>query len=152
MSLNANEHLQHGLQMDIIGNGNKASNEISKGGLHLNPRGLGKLAISFIVRIKKFATTWRVTGNFHGASSFDSQINFRSFTNLGNTNKSDQSAINWVNETSSREMLKNDVLNEIHKKKPNRIIIAHLNMNSIQNKLEMLKEIMGNKTDILLTN
>ena len=57
-----------------------------------------------------------------------------------------------MNETSSREMLKNDVLNEIHKKKPNHIIIAHLNMNSIRNKLEMLKEIMGNKTDILLTN
>ena len=47
----------HGLQMDIIGNGNKASNELSKGGLHLNPRGLGKLAISFIERIKKFAAT-----------------------------------------------------------------------------------------------
>ena len=57
-----------------------------------------------------------------------------------------------MNETSSGEMLKNDVLNEIRKKKPNRIIIAHLNMNSIRNKLEMLKEIMGNKTDILLTN
>ena len=57
-----------------------------------------------------------------------------------------------MNETSSGEMLKDDVLNEIRKKKPNRIIIAHLNMNSIRNKLEMLKEIMGNKTDILLTN
>ena len=57
-----------------------------------------------------------------------------------------------MNETSSGEMLKNDVLNEIRKKKPNRIIIAHLNMNSIRNKLEMLKEIMDNKTDILLKN
>ena len=56
MSLNANEHL-HGLQMDITDNGNKASNELSKGGLHLNPRGLGKLTISFIERIKKVATT-----------------------------------------------------------------------------------------------
>ena len=43
--------------MDIIDNGNITSNELNKGGLHLNPRGLGKLAINFIRRIKKFATT-----------------------------------------------------------------------------------------------
>ena len=51
-----NEHL-HGLQMDIIDKGNITSNELNNGGLHLNPRDLGKLAINFIRRIKKFATT-----------------------------------------------------------------------------------------------
>ena len=50
------EHL-HGLQMDIINNGNITSNELNKGRLHLNPRGLGKLATNFIRRIKKFKTT-----------------------------------------------------------------------------------------------
>ena len=43
--------------MDIIDNGNITSNELNKGGLNLNPRGLGKLAINFIRRIKEFATT-----------------------------------------------------------------------------------------------
>ena len=43
-----------------------------------------------------------------------------------------------------------DVLNKIHKKNPNCIIIAHLNINSIRNKFEMLKEVMGDKIDILL--
>ena len=33
---------------------------------------------------------------------------------------------------------------------PNRIIIAHLNINSIRNKFKMLKEVTGNKNDILL--
>ena len=51
-----NEHL-HGFQMDIINNGNITSNELNKAGLHLNPRGLGKLTINFIRRIKKFAPT-----------------------------------------------------------------------------------------------
>ena len=51
-----NEHL-HGLKMDIIDNGNITLDELNKGGLHLNPRGLGKLAINFIRKIKKFATT-----------------------------------------------------------------------------------------------
>ena len=136
--------------MYIIDNGNITSNKLNKGGLHLNPRGLGKLAINFIRRIKKFATAWRVTSSFHKVSSFDSQINFRSFTNLGNTENSDQTAINRVNETSSVETLKNDVLNQIRKKNPNRIIIVHLKINSIRNKFEMLKEVIGNKIDILL--
>ena len=51
-----NEHL-HGFQMDIINNGNITSNELNKAGLHLNPRGLGKVTINFIRRIKKFAPT-----------------------------------------------------------------------------------------------
>ena len=50
-----NENLD-GLQMDINDNGNITSNELDKGGLHLNPRGLGKLAFNFIRRIKKLAT------------------------------------------------------------------------------------------------
>ena len=51
-----NEYL-HGLQMDIIDNGNITSNELNKGGVHLNPRGLDKLSINFNRRIKKFAPT-----------------------------------------------------------------------------------------------
>ena len=43
--------------MDIINNGNITLNERNKGGLHLNPRGLDKLAINFIRRIKKLVTT-----------------------------------------------------------------------------------------------
>ena len=104
-AIKTNEH-SHGLQMDIIDNGNTTSNEPNKGGLHLNPRGLGKLVINFIRRIKKFGTICQVTGSFHKASSFDSQINCSSFTNLGNTEKPDQSTINRVNETFSEETLK----------------------------------------------
>ena len=54
--IKANEHLHH-LQMDVIGNGNINSNELIRGGLHLNSRGFGKLAINFIRRIKKFVKT-----------------------------------------------------------------------------------------------
>ena len=128
--IKTNEHL-HGLQMDVINNGNITSNELNKGGLHFNARGIGKVAINFFRKIKKFATNWLVTSSFHKASRFDSQINFRSFNNLGNTYKSDQSVIHWVNESSSEETLKNDVLNCI--------IIADLNINLRQEKFEMLK-------------
>ena len=43
--------------METIDNGNITSNELNKGGLHLNPRGLGILAINFMRRIKKLAST-----------------------------------------------------------------------------------------------
>ena len=52
--------------------------------------------------------------------------------------------------TSSEETLKNDALNKIRKKNSGRIIIDHLNINSLQNKFEMLKEVTRNKIDILL--
>ena len=54
--IKTNEHL-HGLQMDVIDNGNINSNEVNRGRLHLNSRGFGKLAINFIRRIKKFVKT-----------------------------------------------------------------------------------------------
>ena len=52
--------------------------------------------------------------------------------------------------TSSEETLKNDALNKIRKKNSGRIIIDHLNINSLRNKFEMLKEVIRNKIDILL--
>ena len=52
--IKTNKHF-HGLQMKITDNWNVTSNELSKGGLRLNPRGLGKLVINFIRRIKQFA-------------------------------------------------------------------------------------------------
>ena len=39
------------LKRDINDNGNKTSNELNKGGLHLSLRGLGKLAVNFVRRI-----------------------------------------------------------------------------------------------------
>ena len=54
--IKTNEHL-HGLSMETIDNGNITSNELNKGGLHLNPRVLGILAINFMRRIKKLAST-----------------------------------------------------------------------------------------------
>ena len=49
--IKTNEQL-HGLQMNVINNGNIISNELNNRGLHLNLRDLGKLAINFIRRTK----------------------------------------------------------------------------------------------------
>ena len=42
----------------------------------------------------------------HKASSFDIEVNFRFFANLGYTEMSDKPAINQLNGTSSEESLK----------------------------------------------
>ena len=43
-----------------------------------------------------------------------------------------------------------DSLNKMRKLNPNRLIIAHININSIRNKFEMVKTTITDKTDILL--
>ena len=43
-----------------------------------------------------------------------------------------------------------DKLNVARSQNPNRILIAHLNINSLRNKFEILKETITNKVDILL--
>ena len=50
---NVNQHLST-LQLDIIDNNNISNAGLSRGGLHLNSQGLGKLSISFIKKIKSF--------------------------------------------------------------------------------------------------
>ena len=94
--------------MDITDNGNISSNELTKGGLHFSSRGFAELTINSIRRIKKFAKTLGITGSFHMASNFDSQINVRP----GNIENSDESVINQLNGTYSQVTFKNDAWNK----------------------------------------
>ena len=43
-----------------------------------------------------------------------------------------------------------NTLDEIRIKKANRLIIGHLNVNSLQNKFQMLEELIKDKIDIFL--
>ena len=53
-----------------------------------------------------------------------------------------------TNETHFAE--ENDALNKIRKNNPNHIKVAPLNIKSIRNEFEMLKEVVVNKIDLLL--
>ena len=53
---NVNQHLST-LQLDIIDSSNISNAGLSRGGLHLNSQGLGKLAINFIKKIKSFKSS-----------------------------------------------------------------------------------------------
>ena len=53
------------MQLDIIDNSNISNAGLSRGGLHLNSQGLGKLAINFIKKINSLKRSWQVAGSFH---------------------------------------------------------------------------------------
>ena len=61
---NINQHLS-ALQLSVIDNSNIGNAVSSRGELHLNSEGLGKLAISFIKKIKSFKRSLQVAGSFH---------------------------------------------------------------------------------------
>ena len=60
---NLNKHFST-LQLVIIGNSNIVNAAFSRGGLHLDSQGFGKLAISFIKKTKSFKRSWQVGGSF----------------------------------------------------------------------------------------
>ena len=121
--------------------------------IHLNKTGTGKIAVNFVRKIKSFKTQWQVTG-----SLFDKHFNFcpNSVTYLlgkqrnENLDKSrpEQKKILSACDLSHEKGL--DKLNVARSRNPNRILIAHLNINSLRNKFEMLTETITNKVDILL--
>ena len=61
---NIKQHLST-LQLSVIDNSNIGNAFLSRGELHLNSEGLGKLPINFIKKIKSFKTSLQLAGSFH---------------------------------------------------------------------------------------
>ena len=109
----------------------------------MNSQGLGKLAINFFEKIKSFKRSWQVAGSFQ-ENFFDcdfyenSEIFSAEVEESGSSDKPNSFTHNF-----------ND-LHEMKLKNPNRLIFAHININSSRNKFEMLQEEIGNNIDVLL--
>ena len=109
----------------------------------MNSQGLGKLAINFIKKIKSFKRSWQVAGSFH-KNFFDCdfyQNSEISCPEVGDSESSDKP--NYFTHNF------ND-LHEIRLKNPNRLIFAHININSFRNKFETLQQVIENNVDVLL--
>ena len=107
-------------------------------------QGLGKLAINFIKKINSFKRSWQVAGSFH-KKFFDCdfyQNSEKSCAEVENSGRSDKPNNSFTHNCND--------LHEIRFKNPNRLIFAHINMNSLRNKFEMLQELIGNNIDVLL--
>ena len=134
-----NEHLP-ALKLDVVENLNINVTGLNRAVLHLNKTGTVK-------------RQWQVTGSF-----FDKYFNFCSNSATFSIGKqrnenfdkshSEQKKFSSACDLSHEKGL--DKLNVARSRNPNRILIAHLNINSLRNKFEILKETITNKVDILL--
>ena len=147
-----NEHLS-ALQLDIVDKANINVTSLNRGGLHLNKTGTGKLAVNFIKKIKSFKRQCQVTG-----SSSNKYFNFCPNSNNYSLGKQrneniDKTLSEQKNSSSACDLSHEKGLHKLdaaRSQNPNRILIAHLNINSLRNKFEILKETITNKVDILL--
>ena len=62
----------------------------------------------------------------------------------------DEFDTNQVSDSSETFLDPFTILKEVHKKKSNRPIVAQLNINSLKNKFDFLKEIVKDNVDILI--
>ena len=151
---NLNKHFST-LQLVIIGNSNIVNAAFGRGGLHLNSQGFGKLAISFIKKIKNFERSWQVGGerNFLIVISLERvkylvrksrivETQILTFLDHNSDPNSDPKPNLFTHNFND--------LHEIMLKISNRLTFAHNNINFLRNKFQMLQEVIGNCIDVLL--
>ena len=139
---NVNEHLST-LQLGIIDNGNISNAGLSCGWLHLIIQGLGQLAINYIKKIKSFKRSWQVVDRFR-SKFFNcdfSQSSEISCPKVKDSGTSDQP--NSVTHNLNG-------LHEIRLNSPKRLLFAHININSLRNRFDMLQEVIWNRISVLL--
>ena len=147
-----NEHLS-ALKLDIVDNSNINATHLNRGGLHLNETGTGKLAINFIKKIKSFKRRCQVTDSSSNKyfdfcpNSTIYSLGKQRIENLEKTRSEQQKSSSACDLSHEVDFDKLDVARS---QNPDRILIAHLNNNSLRNKFVILKEIITNKCDILL--
>lgn len=140
-------------EKDIFDNSKINKESLGKKGLDLNLRAFSTLAIDFIKKIENLRKNWYKLGSFQksffnlkendatvclGNSENSSLSETTNFQNLKDLEKSNLNSSSVENE--SKLLVKN----------VNRMIIDHININSLQNKFEMLNGCIKGNVDILL--
>ena len=104
--------------------------------LHLNPKGSNKLRDNF-VRYLKGLTSWEIVKRNWPEGCSRSEDKFFSSSR--------------VNKTSDKKEFSSGHLSFLRKKHPNRVIIGHININSIRNKFDHLIAITKGNVEVLMT-
>ena len=145
---------------DTIDNGKISSEHLNGSGLHLNKHGKGKLAMNLTkklreLRRRKFNRNWQQSGQSLARLQY---YVLNSVCNNDCKRKSDTAGpkhLVEIKHASSPADFQDagnqmNTLHEIRIKNANRLIIGHLNVNSLRNKFEMLEELIKDKIDIFL--
>ena len=118
----------------ILKNRNITVDHLESKGLHLNPRGIARFAMNLKASIRKLWT--RYGNSVHTGYQYFSTKNYLS-ANCNYTELND--------DTSDL-----DILKDLRCKNLNRVLIGHLNINSLRNKFEILVSSIAVNLDILM--
>ena len=131
------------LELDLIDNSNIKGLHLGKKGVHLNKKGKQRLELNFLGKLRNL---WWSTEHLEN-KGLEQSIKNKSGNCDSSINPllSSESSIKEPNAPYSK-------LHELRKNNPFRVIIGHLNINSIRNKFDPLKEIFKDNIDILLVS
>ena len=82
---------------------------------------------------------------------FNSNINKKISESISSSNPHKISADSSLNSIASIRLCKSNFLNDLRKQNPTRLIISHLNVNSLGNKFEFLVPLVKDNIDTLNT-
>ena len=125
---NVNKHLG-ALNLECIENSNISAQHLGLKGLHLNSKGKGRLALNFLNQIQKF---WKPVQHLNEILLPNNQSDEFEHKASGKLESSPSDTKIDKNTNGICE------LKQLRKQNPHRIIIGHLNINSVRNKFESL--------------
>ena len=125
---------------------------LSNSNLNLNTKGSGKLLQNFVTFIKK---TFSTSNDVTRSQPKSGQSSFRLSSSKGNNNLRNNSLSYNLNRSNDHVDVDSnsyfgDQLSSLRKKNLNRLILAHLNINSIRNKLDQLVNGIKGNIDVLM--
>ena len=147
---NINDHLD-ALNLDVVDNRNIGGNCLNNSGLYLNSTGYGKLAINFIKKMKTLSNDWWSLENFCCSPNICEKVSYRIIEFCkGKTRGKEHNSSQFTKGKESSNNL--SILDRVRLNNADRLIIGHLNINSLRNKFRILREIVQDKSDILLVS
>ena len=135
----------------VIDNSNIEIRDFWKDGIHLLESGKTKLAENFIYFLN----------SSHWVSPHDYFLEAHTHGNIEHTHsqllntKNCESISNksiLITNTSNEANNENNVLKNLRLKNLNKVIICHININSLRNKFELLTEMVRDKVDLLMVS
>ena len=145
---NVNDDLD-ALNIYVVDNKNIDWNCSNNSRLYLNSTGYDKLAINLIKKKKTFNKNWWPLDSFCCSPNNCDKVSYEiTDFDKGKTRDKEHNSSRSANSSESNL----NTLDRVRLNNANRLIICHLDINSLRNKFEMLQEIVQDKLDILLVS
>ena len=130
------------LELEWIDNNNINAKHLGQKGLHLDPKGKGRLALNFSKQLRTFRRSVEHVNESHMSSNTENEMDHNTSGKSENT-LSDP----IITEENAYDF---HGINDLRNQNPFSVIIALININSIRNMSEPLVSFINNNFDILM--